>query len=320
MKIHALRSAILAGSLLALAAGGLRAQSYPTNSPSYVPQALLPAQTLTATGASTPFLVNGVQTLYIRITGTFSALSATVQGTEALRSGATPAWTNLAVDPVGTGATGGRVAAISAAGLYKINVSGLSEIRLNVATLTGTNVIVSWSGGYGTEFARTLPVIRNSYSAASLIATGATTHFLTIFGSATKTVRVTHAECSGTATAAAEVQITAEVVSAVDSVDAGTAVTGVPHDSADAAASAVVTKHTTSPTSGALVGLVRAASMMLGAVATALPPTILSWDFGTRPGEQEIVLRGVAQGLGFNTSAAFGTGASVGCALGWTEE
>lgn len=312
---------VVAVALIAAAAySPLRAQTYPTNNPTYTPNPTAPVQTIpTGTTSTFTFNTNGVSTLYLRIAGSPVGLSATVQGTEA-RVG-TPAWTTLAVDAVG----GVRTSTITAAGLYAVNVSGLAQVRLSVSALTSGATQVSMSaGGGGTREAYTLPAVRATYSAAGLIGTGATTHFLSIAGSATKTVRVTHAECSGVATAAATLGITAEIDKTADTVDAGTGMTATPHDyTTDPAATATVVYHTTSPTSGTLVGAVRAGELTL-AVAGATPISSaqpgVSWDFGNRPLGQEVVLRGVAQSFSLNTSAAFGTGAAVGCALEWTEE
>lgn len=280
---------------------------------------LFPAQTIpTGTTSTFTFNTNNFSTVYLRIAGSPSGLSATVQGSEA--RGTSPAWTTLSVDTIG----GPQISSITATGLYRLNVAGLAQVRLNVAALTSGATTVSMSGsGGGAASVGNLPLSRATYSAASLIGTGATTHFLSIAGSASTTVRITHAECSGVATAAVTLGITAEVDHTADSGDAGSALTATPHDSSDVAAVAVVLKHTTSPTSGTLTGLVRAAEMTL-AVAGATPISSaqpgISWDFGNRPGEQEVVLRGVTQSFSLNASAAFGTGAAVGCSLTWTEE
>ena len=307
--------------LLAIASPALADAVYPFNNPTYIPAAISPQATIPiGTTSLFAFQTNGVSTLYLRIAGSPSGLAATVQGTEARQQpgNAAPTWTALPIDIIG----GVRVASISGTGLFRINVSGFAQVRLNVSALTSGATTVTMSAGQGLPFASGLPQTRATYSAASLIGTGATTHFLVIAGSATKTVRILHAECSGVATGALGVTITAELDSAADSVDAGTALTAVPNDSTDVAASATIVKHTTSPTSGALIGLVRAGSLVLATAGTPVTNTSppLAWDFGVRPGEQEIILRGVAQQFALNTNAAFGTGASVGCAATWTEE
>lgn len=308
-----LKSSVAALAALALVTPAL-AQSAPTYNPTYLPQALIPVATIaTGVASNIPYQVNGQGAVYLTIAGSPSGLAAVVQGTVS-RTG-TPVWVNLPVDQAG----GVRISNIVGAGTYRVNPAGYAQIRLAVSALTSGATTVTFSGGVGQAFQTILPQPRATFSAASLIGTGATSHFLVLAGSATKTLRVVHTECSGFATTALNEQITAEMDSAADTGDAGTALTATPHDSTNVAATGTVLKHTTSPTPGALVGLVRAGALMLGNAATVIPTT-LSWDFGNRPGEQEIVLRGVAQEFALNASAAFGAGGSVGCVVSWTEE
>lgn len=317
MKRFRLLSAALAFAAAAALSHLPAAAQVQSKTDVYMPTATLPAQTIATGVASTyEFFTNGASTLYVRIGGSPSGLSAKMQATEA-RSG-TIAWTDMPVDLVG----GGRQLTISAAGLYRMNVSGLAKVRLNVAALSSGATTVSFSAGAGgPHTVATIPAVRPTYRAAALIGTGATTHFMSITGSATKTIRVTRAECSGKATGALAVNITGEVASAADTGDAGTAVTAVPLDSNSPAATATVVSHTTSPTSGTSVGNVAAGTLALANASTPVyQPVPLVFEFGTRPGAQEVVLRGAAQAFHLNTSAAFGTGAAVGCALEWSEE
>lgn len=295
---------------------GARSQTYPTNNPAYIPTATSAAQTI-PTGAATNFvfLTNGVGTMYIRIAGSPTGLAATVGITEA-RTG-TITYTAVPIEIVG----GTRTSAISAAGLYRINTAGAASIQVAVSALTSGVTTIAASMGTGEQSIFTLPNVRSSYSASAIIATGATVNFIRLSGSATKTVRVTNSQCSGKATAAIAVNIDGTFHSAADTGDAGTAITAVPHDSTNAAATSAAVSHTTSPTQGAVVGKVRSGTMTIVVDATPITPAnVLNWDFGTRPGEQQVTLRGVAQGFSLSTSAAFGSGAAVGCSVTWTEE
>lgn len=296
--------------------GNALAQVYPSTTPTYIPTALLPAATLTAAG-SVVFQTNGQATLLFRVAGTNTGVAATIQGTE--QRGGTPAWTNLGVQVVG-GA--GRITNVIGNGLYKVNVAGFAQVRLNLTAISSGSIVVTASAGQGEDFLTTIPAVRASFSAAASIGTGATTHFLSMIGSATKTVRITKAECSGMATAAVSVSISGELASTADSGDAGTTVTATAQDSTNVAATSVVKSHTTSPTSGTLIGLVRAGVLTLPAIGGTplVPARSLRWTFGDGPGEQPIVLRGIAQSFSLNTGAAFGSGAAVGCSLTWTEE
>lgn len=383
------------------------AQVYPTNSPFYIPTAILGAQTITpAVGSSYVYQTNGQGTLYMRIAGVPSGLSATVQATEGratqtiaqtltsftqanpgvftlvghglsvnqpvvftsaqatlptlIVSGttyyviatgltsstfelaATPGgtginttagspsgtvtfsstsllWSNMAVDQVG----GYRVNTITGNGLYRINVSGAAAVRLNVAALTSGATTVEFSASPGSEFVRTNPMARATYQAYASIGTGATNNFMTIFGSATKNVLISHIECSGRATAAITVGITVNKQSAVDTGDAGTAVTVAPVDSIEAAATATVLTHTTSPTPGTSVGLIAAGQLGIALIAPSTagtPPNVLAWDFGNRPGAPPVVLHGIAEGVSLTTSSAFGSGAAVTCGFEFQED
>jgi hypothetical protein len=380
-------------------------QPYPVNNPTYIPNAILGQQTITAAaGSSYVFQANGMGTLFMRVTGAPSGLSANMQVTEgraaqtlaatftvtsatpavftqtghgysvnqpvvptttgALYTGLTPGatyyviatgltanafevsatpggtavntsgsqsgthtmtstslvWNNVAVDQVG----GWRTNSITGNGLYKINISGAAAVRLNVAALTSGLTYVDFSASQGTEFERTLPMTRTTYRASASIGTGATSNFMVLAGSATKNVIVTKSTCSGRATAAIVVGIEADLRSAADSGDAGTAVTAVPLDSNMAAATATVVSHTTSPTPGALIGAV--AQGQLGIVlaaptATDFPmPNVLAFLFGDQPGSAQVVLHGVAQEFSLTTSAAFGAGAAVTCDIEWQED
>jgi hypothetical protein len=156
-----------------------------------------------------------------------------------------------------------------------------------------------------------------SYSCSVTAAAGVVGDTLVITGSATKTVRVTRISFSGTATAAEDVDVTVIKRSTADTGGTGTAQTIAPHDSANAAATAVVTLYTAAPTPGTSVGTVRAAKLFASvtgtpAVYTPIPP----WDFGFGP-KQGIVLRGVAQQVAINLSAAAG---SFDADIEWTEE
>jgi hypothetical protein len=292
------------------------AQAQTFNNPSYIPTFTQPAQVCTA-ACDVVVQLQSAGTAYFEVTGSGTGLAGVFQASG--DRAASPTWTQINAVKAGSTGGGGITNTMSATGLYRVSVAGAAQVRLHLTAVTGS-ISIAASQGLGVHDATTLPRSRQTYSAAALIGTGATTHFLSIAGSATTTVRITHVECSGFATAALSERITAEIDSTADTVDAGTTMTAVPQDSTNAAATAIAKYHTTSPTSGALVGYVRAGNLNLSNAATVFG-NILAWDFGgVRPGEQEIVLRGTLQSFSLNTSAAFGSGGSVGCSVTWTEE
>lgn len=291
----------------------VRAQQF--NNPVYIPTGLLPATTCSAACDVTMQLQNQ-GTVVIEVTGSGTGINAIVQ--VAADRAASPTWVTATADRDGTG----RLAAIAATGTYRVSVDGMAQVNFHLTAVTGS-ISIAMAATSTDFFLSTLPAIRRTYSASALIGTGATSHFLVIAGGAGKVVRITHVECSGGATAANDVSITANVNSAADTGDAGTAVTAVPHDGNDTAAVATVLSHTTSPTPGTAVGAVRTGNLLLAKLGSSTPTggTGLSWDFGRiRPGDKDITLRGVAQSFSLDTSAAFGSGAAVGCSITWTEE
>ena len=160
---------------------------------------------------------------------------------------------------------------------------------------------------------------KTTYSAAivGLVPAASCTDFYTIKGSASKTVRVTRLEVSGNATGAAAADLQLIVRSTADTGGTSTTPTAVPHDSASAAATAVVNAYTANPTTGTTVGTVRAQKLTLPAAPGAPVPII--WDFSIR-NEQALVLRGVAQQLCLNLNAGTYAGNSFDVSLAWTEE
>lgn len=286
------------------------AQTYPTANPSYIPQALLASQTLTATGTSTTFNVNGVETLYIRVGGTFSALVATVQGTET-RSG-TPTFTSIPVTLVG----GSTRASMATTGLYRANVSGLAGVRVNVSTLTGTDVTLAMSGGPGIVSG----AVPQTYSASAVALSPAAsaTDLVTITGSASATIYVNRMTCSGTSTAIGAALLNVVKRSTANSAGTSTALTAVPHDSLNATASATLLSYTANPTLGTSVGTVRTGVLNTTPTGTttyyAGP---LVFDFSGSP----IVLRGITQVLSINgNGASLPGGTALSCSVEWSEQ
>lgn len=107
-------------------------QPYPTDKASYVPTAVLAPAALSAPG-TVVFNVNGLSTVSVRVAGTCTSLAATIDGTNQ-RTG-TIAWTALQAIPV---AGGPVVTSVGAAGFWKVNASGLTQVRFNASALTAS--------------------------------------------------------------------------------------------------------------------------------------------------------------------------------------
>lgn len=159
-----------------------------------------------------------------------------------------------------------------------------------------------------------------TYSAGAVFTSAATpTDCFTIYGSATKTVRVHEITVNGTDASGGGIFL-CEVVKRGSAPTGGTssAVTAVAHDSNSAAATATVQSFTVNPTSvGALVGLVEATAV--GITPNSNSPNF-PFKYGPGAGDQSIVLRGTAQGLAVNfLGASIGTGTQLAIRVKWSE-
>lgn len=292
-------------------------QSYPTTNPTYVPNAILGATTLTAAG-TVVFQNNGNAEILLRIAGTNTGFAATVEVTES--RAASPTWTAISVQ--GTG--GLRTASLTANGLYSFTSAGYAQVRLNVTSITGTNVIATWSGTLGgPNFVRTLPTVRKNYAAAITSATVAAsaTDFLTLSGNASTTIRITSVRCTGTATQSGTTVLVAALRNTANS--GGGSNNSQPSvvklDTNAPSSSSSPVQYITNPTTGSLYGNLRSEILSLPATTVAAQPLV--WLFGQAPGDDEVVLRGVAQTFALNgNGATFPTGHSLHCNIGWSEE
>jgi hypothetical protein len=189
------------------------------------------------------------------------------------------------------------------------------------------NVVLGLQPAQGYQLVANAPIdsYKLSYAAAfSAVTPGtsATTDVLQIFGSATKTVRVTRLGFSlTTATTALYLDTVLSVRSAAPTAGTATTGTAVPYDSNAAAATAVTKFWTAAPTAGAAVGSIAAYRYLVGITGT--PTTTASdkiYEFGRGP-VQAVVLRGIAQGLVLTFSGAtLANTTLMDCFVEWTEE
>lgn len=161
-----------------------------------------------------------------------------------------------------------------------------------------------------------------TYSAAvvGLVTAATATDVFTITGSATKTIRITRVEITGTTTSGSGVSFSLQLIkrSAANTGGTSAAATAVPHDSNDAAATASAVSYTVNPTAlGAAVGTIRTQRIEVN--STAVTPFDVPFDFGTRP-SQAVVLRGTSQILAINFNSTTITGPVIDIDIEWTEE
>ena len=197
------------------------------------------------------------------------------------------------------------------------------QYNSTLPTLTNTQQSAVQVDSSGRLLVVSSPLSSNtqSYSASvsALVTAASSTDIFTITGSATKTITITRIELSGTTTAGSGITISATLVkrSSVDTGGTPSALTLVPYDSNDSAATAEVNSYTANPTSlGALVGNLRANRFSV--VTAGSTQSYLVWDFGNRPAQSPI-LRGTSQQIAINFGAASITGPLVSISIEWTE-
>lgn len=166
---------------------------------------------------------------------------------------------------------------------------------------------------------RTYPTYRASV--VGLVTAASATDFLTVGGSASKTVAVTRMECNGIATTAATPDVLVVKRSTANLTGTSTSPTATPLDSRSPAATAVVKAYTVNPgTLGTLIGSIGAVKFPLPLAATGADLSRVQF-VGTQFGpSQPVTLLGVAQSVGLNGNAAtLGAGAALNCTIEWIE-
>lgn len=159
---------------------------------------------------------------------------------------------------------------------------------------------------------------KNSYRAAKSF-TCVAGDIAVMPGSATKTIKLTGVEVTlstSGAVAFSDVQLIKR--SAADTAGTSAAMTSVPLDSNDAAASAAPLNYTVAPTLGTAVGPITS-TRILDEGTGSNQATQIVFQFGGNSGIQPVVLRGTAQQIGVNFSAIVATG-TCSVAFSWTEE
>ena len=154
-------------------------------------------------------------------------------------------------------------------------------------------------------------------SAVAVTPAATTTDVVTLYGSATKTVRVKTVTVSGLATTAGSMDVSLIKRTAVNTAGTSTAPTIAKFDSTDATATATAKQYSVNPSAlGAGVAL---ATKNLNMGVAGAGGTVI-FDFATR-NDKALILRGVAQGLAINLNGqAVPTGGTISYAVEWEED
>lgn len=212
--------------------------------------------------------------------------------------------------------------------LYEGSVAGLQSVRARVSGFSAGTVTVTAHAIASTDAPRAINAVNTdgqkaTYSASMLklaVATGANIIW-TLTGSATKTIRVTRLELSGTcATTAKDINFfIAKYSTAATGGTTGTAPTIAPHDSTSPAATAAITVYTADPTGGTSVGNIRAGNLFMAVTGSTVATGTYIADFGNRPA-QALVLRGATQQIGISLNAENTATSIMDIFCEWTEE
>jgi len=154
-------------------------------------------------------------------------------------------------------------------------------------------------------------------SAVDVTPAATPTDVVTVYGSASKTVRVKSVTVSGVATTAGTMDVSLVKRTAANTAGTSTAPSVAKFDSQDADASAVVKQY--SANASALGAGVPLATKKLN-MGVAGAGGVVSFDFATR-NDKALILRGVAQGLAINLNGqAVPAGGKITYAVEWEED
>lgn len=145
----------------------------------------------------------------------------------------------------------------------------------------------------------------------------AATDVFSITGSSLRTQRIRRVIISGYQTTAGLISIALVKRSTANSGGTSTNPSKVAQDSSSISSTATINAYTANPTTGALVGIVRARKMFLGSLV--VPGDTIICDFSS-VNDEAVVLRGTSQVLAVNLAGATISGGTLSIALEYTEE
>ena len=197
-------------------------------------------------------------------------------------------------------------------------------IDVSKTAANATNLVMTcacWGAGIVNGTTALVPATYSATSAIAFTAAATPTDIFTIYGSATRTIKILRIGFSATQTTAATANIVLIKRSAANTGGTIATATSVPHDAADPTATATIVNYTANATAlGAAVGTVKALRAYIPAPATATPQTFYEIIFGGNNNEKPIILRGTSQGLAINLNSTTITGNLFTCWVEYTEE
>lgn len=212
---------------------------------------------------------------------------------------------------------------------WAINCSGAQLVRLRAVSLTSGTIPVILTASpqvfYTNSVTRRNPTYSASPSGIAFAAAATATDIATLTGSATKTIKVFNAGFSGIQTTGDIENVTLIKRSTANTGGTSAAMSIIPFDSQDGAASATALIYTANPTLGTSLGALRASkvtvpSTTVGTTSSAQCEKI--WNFEGPDGtfKKPLYLRGTSEVLCINLNGATFAGNSISCFFEWTEE
>jgi hypothetical protein len=183
------------------------------------------------------------------------------------------------------------------------------QLVLGTAAISSTNPMPSLAkeqtkGTYG-------------ISAIGVTPAATPTDLLTVYGSATKAVRIKLITVSGLATTAGTMDVSLVKRTAVNTAGTSTSPTIALFDSTDATATAVAAQYSVNPTSVGAGSALATKKLNLGVAGAA---GSITFDFATR-NDKALILHGVVQGLAINLNGGtVPTGGTLSYSVEWEEE
>lgn len=218
---------------------------------------------------------------------------------------------------VSANALGKAEDAVSASGDVGVFMLNVRRDALAVSASANGDYNETAVDQYGSMQIRSYEKQARTYSASANVAAAASATDIAILpGSATTTVFVTKVIISGIQTTGGLADVLLIKRSTANTAGTSTAMTAIPHDANDAAATAAPLSYTANPTPGTAVGTFRRGYTPIGA-ATAVVNPLIVYDFGDKG--RPIVLRGIAQGLAINLNGVTLTGGTFDIVFEWFE-
>ncbi len=294
-------------------------------------QNLVPAGAATA-GSAVEISLNGDATLTTQITGIYTgalSLQVTVNGTTWVTVGGTP-FINLS--------TSTYLSTITSAltSVFQSEVAGFIKARITaLAAVTGTATVNLQASSATSMVAldTPLPTGTNTIGNVGIVSIAPATYatsiiglapavlasdIVTITGSASKTITITHIDIDGVQTTASQVLVLFIKRSTANTAGTSAAPTIIPLSSLSSAATATVLAYTANPTVGTPVGTIVSNRLFVPGAATTTDAQGLSVVYGALS-QQPLSLRGTSQVLAINLNGVTIAGGSINVNIEWTE-